>query len=228
MLNFTPPTLAYFKNEDQALFLARIEPDGWHHLGRYPLAPLIRDPFVSRGWDGRWHLLFTEAWDSQRIGHCTSDDLRSWDVPDFPLVLPNAKNCWAPEFVADASGDFWHWSSTRGDHQAIWARRTGGEPFLLFDPGYPVIDSTIHRRNGRWEMAFKDEREGHKAIRVAYADDLEGPYGEATDLLTPPETEGPIFWGDGIVYDSYRANRWGTTGKALPAPPDARHGSIVR
>lgn len=100
----------------------------------------LRDPFVARGLDGRYHLLATRAVPAQRqpdgryhrIGmgfaphsgpadllHATSDDLITWqDVSIAPVLrdVPAAKNLWAPEFVPDAQ---------HGDHLVIWSSSVG-------------------------------------------------------------------------------------------------------
>lgn len=226
MLHVAAPLLAYSTNHDQALFIARNQ----KVLGRYSLGPLVRDPFVSRGLDGRWHVLFTESWNSTRIGHSASDDLRHWEPANFPEVHPDAHNCWAPEFMVDSTY-FVFWASRSPERQCIWCARSldlhhFSEPRLLFNPGYDVIDATIQGTGTNYRMAFKDERKGVKAIRITTAPRLEGPYGDVSAVLTPPDTEGPIFWNGGLVYDAYRDNSWGSTTGSFWAPPDARHGCV--
>lgn len=169
-----------------------------------------------------YHILFTESWDSQKIGHATSHDFQHWTL-NYPCVLPGARNCWAPEYQQG----LYYWSSKiKNHHSIIFAKFENQAAFELFDPGYDVIDATIRYNNHLWEMAFKDERDGYKAIRKAFSKELTGPYQDITDLLTPKDSEGPIFYKNEIFYDYYGKNKWGTTGFCQLFPINARHGSL--
>jgi hypothetical protein len=97
-------------------------------------------------------------------------------------------------------------------------------------------------------MVFKDERFGaahgeHRHLRVATANNLDGPYSVATGPVTPSITEGPALLPvtpDGpflLLYDWCMANDYGASvsddllhWRVVPDvsfPPNARHGSAV-
>jgi hypothetical protein len=84
---------------------------------------------------------------------------------------------------------------------------------LFFDPGYSVIDAHLIRDNGRFVMIFKDERKGHKHLKLAFADSPAGPWSEPTEPISAELTEGPasLKLGDGflILYDNYGAHHYG-------------------
>jgi hypothetical protein len=221
--------MSYFRTEAEALHLA-VSEDGmhWDALNRnQPLlwgevgSRTLRDPFILRAQDGRFHLLATDGWASDSIVHATSKDLMRWSPQELLPVMrsvPGTRNCWAPEAFWDAEACVYRllWSSTVchgpivpgeppvSDHR-IWQVtthdfRTFSQPSLSFDPGYNVIDATIVAHGGAYLMAFKDERgenrfgTEHKAIRVAVARHAEGPFAEISELVTPPLTEGPTLF----------------------------------
>ena len=68
-------------------------------------------------------------------------------------------------------------------------------PWILFDPGYPVIDGTIITMNGSYWMLYKDERKGALTIYDASASDLSTGFTRAYDdtVLHPQRyIEGPM------------------------------------
>jgi hypothetical protein len=147
---------------------------------------LMRDPSITRGPDGRFHLVWTTSWDGRTIGYSHSDDLRNW-APQRAIPLfdetDNVMNCWAPEiFYDEASGEFVVvWASTiegrfpetvetgeRGRNHRQYAFRTRDfqdiSPVELFyDPGFLVIDAALFeplpRTEGprRYGMVVKNE-----------------------------------------------------------------------
>lgn len=260
--------LAYFRTPAEALHLASSH-DGlaWNALNHNePVLHAevgnksVRDPFIRKGPDGLYHLISTNSWKASNLIHATSPDLVHWGEQTLVPVMDGVsgvRNVWAPEFVYDeARGDYLlYWSSItepEGDHQRIWCCRTKdfravSDPKVLFDPGYTIIDATLVREGRRWVMAFKDERgenkagTDNKAMRMAVAEGLEGPYTVVSDLVTPHLTEGPALFEAGgrwlMLFDHFMEGRWGAAesrdlvewspvqpGPRLPA--DARHGSV--
>jgi hypothetical protein len=270
--------LSYFRTEAEALHLA-VSDDGlaWEPLnGNRPVltgtvgTKTLRDPFVCRDPEtGRFHLLATDGWNSDGIVHAASDDLRTWgEQTRVPVMasVPGTRNAWAPEAFRDVEEGVWRviWSSsTRGrdadyDHR-IWEASTAdfaafSAPSVFFDPGYSVIDATVHRgRDGRYLMAYKDEhgenRPGtaNKAMRVCTAERATGPWSAPSDLVTPALTEGPTIFEapDGalvMLYDHFldghfgarRSTDGGATWHPLPdeaalrLPPGPRHAGVLR
>jgi hypothetical protein len=148
---------------------------------------LMRDPFLARGSDGTWHLLWTWGWNRKemggqlKIGYASSKDLIAWSPQREIRVLDNepaARNAWAPEAVWDQTAREWivFWSTTipgrfpetkaTGDNSynhRIYMMTTRdwksfSAPRVWFDPGFNCIDATVLRNGERWVMVFKDER----------------------------------------------------------------------
>lgn len=187
---------AFFRhNGEDGLYLATTE-DGlrWTALnGDQPLiAPtvgesqLMRDPSITRGPDGRFHMVWTTSWEGKTIGYAHSVDLRNWSEQRALPVMehePEVLNCWAPEIFYDQdSGEFVVvWASTihgrfpetlemgeRSRNHRLYAFRTRdferiGPTELFYDPGFLVIDAAIFepepRQTGptRYAMVVKNE-----------------------------------------------------------------------
>ena len=225
---------------------------------------IIRDSFVQRGPDGWFRLVGTGGPSPRSCFYARSENLMDWqDERQIPLMEnhPEVCNVWATEWIYDAvQGNYFvFWSSSNGsegwDDSRIWACRTADfqtftAPFVLFDPGYTVIDATLIQKGDQWIMIFKDERFGHqhgehRFLKVATAAHLEGPYRVVTENITESITEGPAVlevepecWL--LLYDWCMANDYGASEsrdlihwRPLPKgeiafPPNARHGSVFR
>ena len=181
---------------------------------------LMRDPFLVRGPDGRWHMLWTTGWTRSKedgsltIGYASSPDLVRWPMQKLVSVpLEGARNAWAPEAVWHPKQKQWivFWASTvpgrfpegetsgdSGYNHRIWAMRTRDfetftKPELFFDPGFNCIDSTIVGVGPRWLMVFKDERRDplKKNLRLAWAADPAGPWQAEPESFSKSWIEGP-------------------------------------
>lgn len=203
--------------------------------------------------------------------YATSEDLVNWKVEELlPLMkdIRNAegnmvRNIWAPEwFYDEKNGDYiLVWSSSFEDagwkKSRLWYCRTSDwKEFtpakLLFEPPYSVIDGTLIENEGKYYLFHKEEEFGEingerRAIRVAVADNPEGPYTIIEGPLNkgqvvPVITEGPsaIKAKDGngwfLYYDFCMADRFGVsyspdlTGWTIiedaSFPSEARHGTV--
>ena len=191
--------------------------------------PIMRDPSILRGPDGTYHLVWTANWNSNSIGYASSKDLVHWSPQQEIRVMgdtPGVKNCWAPEMAYDAKrGEYIIlWSSSvagrfpetqaKGDayNNRIYSTttkdfKTFSPPRLFFNPGFGVIDATIASYQGRPVMVFKDETlepVAKKNLRVAWSDDVQGPYSEISAPFTPPFwVEGPSVLKVGELYNIY-------------------------
>jgi hypothetical protein len=239
----------------------------------------LRDPFVARAPDGLWHLLATggarrgERQRGPTCLHATSKDLLHWENPRSLTLMENvhdesgrpARNIWAPEwFLDEDTGDIvLLWSSSFEDagwkkSRLWWARTRDWQTFtparVLFDPPYSVIDGTLLKHDDTYYLFHKEEEFGdatgeRRAIRLATADRLEGPYRIHDGPLNrgqivPVITEGPAVMPDPLqpgwllLYDYCMTNRYGASSspdllhwnidEAVDFPPDARHGSVSR
>jgi len=185
--------LSYFTTPSESLHLA-LSPDGyrWSALSDNPMlyptgpAATLRDPHLTAGPDGLFHLLFTGSWHKEFICHATSPDLLEWsEISKIPVMaaIADTRNAWAPESFLDPATNLYHifWSSTiqknAGDRvwtstSNVWETmhnhriyhtttrdfRTFSPTALFFDPGYSVIDATLFFHNGTYYLPFKDER----------------------------------------------------------------------
>ncbi len=186
---------SYFTgNGEDGLHLAT-STDGlyWKALrgGKPFLAPevggkLMRDPCITRGPDGAFHMVWTSGWWDRGIGLAHSSDLIHWSPQQWLPVMehePNARNCWAPEITYDPQAGQYliYWSTTipgrfaetemaGGDtmpaggvcnHRIYYTTTRDFQSFsktaLLYDPGFNCIDATIVPAKGRWLMFIKDE-----------------------------------------------------------------------
>ncbi|UOQ96798.1 glycoside hydrolase family 43 protein [Hymenobacter sp. 5317J-9] len=230
---------------------------------------LMRDPCILRGPDGLFHMVWTVSWQDKGIGYASSKDLIHWSEQRFLPVMaqePGTRNTWAPEISYDASTKTYliYWASTitgkfpetqraeeNGYNHRIYATSTTDfQTFtptrLLYEPGFNVIDASIQPDGKRFVMFLKDEtREPvQKNLRVAFADQLAGPYGPASAPITGNYwAEGPTavkLGADWLVYfDKYREHKYGAVKSTdltqwtdvsdqIKLPVGLRHGTIFR
>jgi hypothetical protein len=190
---------------------------------------LMRDPCITRGPDGVFHMVWTDSWNSTTIGCASSKDLITWSEQKAVPVMehePTVQNCWAPEIIFDAKWKRFmiFWASTipgkfpetelggkNDSNHRIYATTTADfDKFsptrLFFDPGYNCIDSTLLPIDGKAVMFFKDETKVPKAmknLRIATAPALTGPYQVDEKPINPPGSwvEGPsaLKVGDEVI-----------------------------
>lgn len=177
--------------EVEQLHLA-LSDDGRHWTALNGNLPIweqrLRDPFVKRAPDGRWHLLGTgRAANSKRGGerplclHAVSEDLIHWkNTESLPLMKGirdadgrPSRNIWAPEwFFDDTTGDYLLiWSSSFEDagwkKSRLWFSRTRDwKSFtpaeVIFDPPYSVIDGSLLKQDETYYLFHKEEEFGAK------------------------------------------------------------------
>ncbi len=185
---------------------------------------------------------------------------------------PTAKNIWAPElFFDDIKGEWLiFWASTipgkfketevaGGDNSSdgvilnhrmyyVTTRdfKTFSDTKLFYDPGFNCIDATIAKAGDKhYVMVIKDETKApvpKKNLRVATAENPQGPWSKASDPISIDWVEGPTIArvGDGwnIYYDIYREKKYGAVRTTdwktfkvvsddLSFPKGARHGTVA-
>jgi hypothetical protein len=240
---------AFFRNNgEDGLYLASSD-DGlnWAALnGERPLVTpragterLMRDPHITLGPDGVFHMVWTTGWNEPTIGYAHSRDLIHWSEQKAlsPMAHePGTRNCWAPEsFFDEATGEFVvFWSSTvegrfpetagrcedNYNHRIYCTTTRDFKTFsvtrLLYDPGFPVIDATMLKQGDRILMFVKNETrypEPAKSIFMTASDHALGPYGPPSKPVASDWVEGPsaIWIGDvcHVYFDCYRAKKYG-------------------
>lgn len=209
---------------------------------------LFRDPCISKGPDGLYHMVWTVSWNDRGIGYASSSDLVHWSAQQFIPVMEHedsARNAWAPEITYDSKKRKYviYWASTISgkypqkdtaaesgyNHRIYYVTTRDFKKFsktrLLYDPGFSVIDASIVADGERWLMFLKNETRYpvQKNIRVAVAQKITGPYTKPGPPITGAYwAEGPTaiqINGQWIVYfDKYRDHKYGAV-----SSPDLIH-----
>ena len=243
-----PLVFSYFTgNGEDGLHLAT-STDGLHwrvlNGGQSLLAPqvgeskLMRDPSITLGPDGLFHMVWTTSWQGRSLGYASSKDLIHWSEQ---RVIRNELageivNSWAPELFYDAPSRQYLivWASTvkgrfpetaaqgnRDYNHRLYVIRTHDfqnftAPELFFDPGFQVIDGAIFRHGRRYVIVAKNEtlKPEAKYLFLSFADSLAGPWSKASASISGKEwAEGPTpvrlgGWWH-IYFDKYRDHRYG-------------------
>ncbi len=226
---------AYFKGngEDGLHFAASADGYKWISLKNDSsfLQPkvagdkLMRDPCITKGPDGRFHMVWTVSWKDKGIGYASSTDLLNWSEQKFIPVMahePAAENCWAPEILFDADKKHYmiYWSTTikgrfpetekQGDHNhriyqvSTKDFKTFSKAKILYDKGFNVIDASIVRNNNEYVMFLKDETlkpDAQKNIRIARSPRADGGFSSPTAPITGK------YWAEGPTAVKFN-NRW--------------------
>jgi len=229
---------------------------------------LMRDPCIIRGADGLFHMVWTVSWKDKGIGYASSKDLINWSEQQFLPVMAKeegARNTWAPEITYDGQTKTYmiYWATTITgqfnetaskaesgyNHRIYYVTtkdfKTFSETKLLYDPGFNVIDATIVKNGKQFIMFLKDEtpQPAQKNIKMAYADQLIGPYSKAGNPITGNYwAEGPTSLKTGntwmVYFDKYRDHQYGAiqstdlknwtdVSDKISLPKGLRHGTIL-
>lgn len=220
---------SYFMgNGEDGLHLAASE-DGfsWNAIndGKSLLLPLVgestlmRDPCITTGPDGTFHMIWTTSWSGNTIGYASSPDLINWSRQIAIPVMEHedsVTNCWAPEINYNSKEDNFiiYWSSTvtykfpetasstkngkLRNHRIYYTTTSDFKSFaetkLLYEPGFNVIDASIKELGEKYVMFIKNETElpkPEKNISVVFADKITGPYGLPKEPITGD------YWAEG-------------------------------
>lgn len=201
------------------------------HVGE---KPIMRDPSITRGPDGTWHLVWTSAWKGNNgFGYSSSKDLVHWTEQKFIPAMahePTVCNVWAPELFYDEKEKQFIicWASTipgrfpdhlepsTNNHRMYFTTTRDFKTFaptkLFLDPDFSVIDCQILKDADRYVLLLKDNTRPQRNIRVAFGDTPLGPWRDISTNLTAKLTEGPcaLKIGDDwlIYYESYNARHY--------------------
>ena len=195
---------------------------------------IMRDPSITRGPDGTWHLVWTSAWKgNDGIGYSHSKDLVHWSEQQFIPVMAHELtvcNVWAPELFFDEKENQFiiAWASTipgrfpdhfephTNNHRMYFTTTRDFKSFtptkLFLDPDFSVIDCQILKDADHYILLLKDNTRPQRNIRVAFGDSPLGPWRDISTKLTANFTEGPcgLKIGDDwlIYYESYQARHY--------------------
>ena len=198
-------------------------------------AKQLRDPSITRGPDGTFHLVWTTGWhDSRGFGYASSKDLIHWSDQSFIPVMasePTTVNVWAPEIFYDKLEKEFNivWASTipgwfpdlteshTNNHRLFYTTTRDFETFapskLFLEAGFSVIDGFVLADKDRYVLICKDNSRPNLNLRVAFGETSLGPWENISEPITPKFTEGPCalkIGEDWIIYfDSYRNKHYG-------------------
>lgn len=215
----------------------------WQDAGKSFLTPqvgpskLMRDPSITQGPDGTYHLVWTCGWKGDKgFGYANSKDLVNWSEQHFIDVMshePSTVNVWAPEIFFDPPTQQFLivWASTiplrfpkgvedeDNNHRLYYTTTKDFQTFsatkLYLDPGFSAIDSEVLRRGvDDYVLVLKDNTRPERDIKVAFGPTATGPFLHVSEPFTANFTEGPSVaklphnqWL--IYYDAYREKKYG-------------------
>jgi len=217
-----------FHDEDDGLLLAYSEDlYRWKQIPGPHLKPkvgdeVMRDPFISRGPEGIFHIVWTTGWGRRDIGYAQTRDLIHFSEQRLlPLMKskPKTRNCWAPKIFYDPQRRHWQiiWSSWVDDgtfgepdrphttkNHRIWYVTTKdfeqfSRPELLFEPGYSCIDAYLQPAGHEYLLFFKDERYNDSEVFTPAHQNIrmargKSRYGPFGDISEPITGNGPGKW----------------------------------
>ena len=195
----------------------------------------MRDPYITKGPLGNFHMVWTAGMEKQAIGYAHSKDLIHWEDQKFIPAMqhePSIVNVWAPELYYDNESKQFIiiWASTipfkfeRGiedednNHRMYYTTtkdfNTFTETRLFLDPGFSVIDAVIVKKDtGEYVLVLKDNTRPNRNLKVAFGNQPLGPYTNISEPFTDLFTEGPTVINTGeqwlIYYDAYREKKYG-------------------
>lgn len=197
---------------------------------------LMRDPSMTKGPDGTYHLVWTTSWKGDKgFGYASSKDLIHWSRQKMISVMthePGTVNVWAPEIFYD---DLWDmflivWAScvpnrfengvedADNNHRLYYVTTkdfdTFSETRLFLDPGFSVIDAILVKRaSNDYVMVLKDNTRPNRNLKISFANSFEGPWTTPSVPFTGEFVEGPTVAkvdDDYFVYfDAYREKIYG-------------------
>lgn len=205
---------------------------------KYAPNSMMRDPSMTQGPDGTFHLVWTISWNGEQgFGYASSKDLIHWSEQREIKVMKDSltNNVWAPEvFYDDEKEQFIVvWSSaipveryTAADslganksHRAYYTTTKDFQTFTpakaFYDPGFNSIDGFIVKRDKNdYVLIIKDNRKpGYSDLFCVSGPSAEGPYADPSVKFAPTYSEGPcaVKVGDEwlIYFDVYREGRFG-------------------
>lgn len=203
----------------------------------YP-TPMMRDPSICQGPDGKFHLVWTIGWSgSKGFGYSESDDLMNWSEQRIITVMEDSltNDVWAPEISYDEASQKYYiiWSSsipqdrwTDADrlgsniaHRLYYTTTTDFQTFaptkLYYNPGFNSIDGFLAKfESSKYVFVLKDNRKpGYSNLFCVFSDSPDGPFSNPTTTFAPTYSEGPcmVKVGDDwlIYFDEYRNGTYG-------------------
>ena len=223
----------------------------------------LRDPFILRRQDGRFVVLATDlagtdfSQQNQFIHVWDSVDLRTFTGYRRVRMHTMPTHTWAPEAF---------WDASRGQYGIIYSAHNGtrdvffvnyttdfvtvGAPQLFFDPGFNVLDATMHVSAGINHLYYKSFADGRlygaRSTSLAPRSFDRGTYTrgvvsgaiEAPIVVKANDRNEWFLWGDSFVpvngefyvwrSGDINADTWAPLGKAQYTQPlNSKHATIT-
>lgn len=226
---------------------------------------IMRDPSMIQSADGVFHLVWTTEWKGGTgFGYAESKDLLHWTKEAYIPVMQKEKfvaNVWAPELFYDdkSKNNLIVWATCipgrfekgleadSNNHRLYYTATKDFSKFsetkLFLDPHFSVIDAVIVKKEeGKYVLVLKDNTRPERNIKVAFANQAEGPYENVSAPFTEKFTEGPavvkVKGGWLIYYDVYQKKKYGASftkdfqtfinaDSLIEIPEGHKHGTIV-
>ncbi len=229
---------------DYGLHLA-VSPDGFAWTPLNENEPVVtptagtnglRDPFIQRKQDGTFVLIATDlygldfgaenqyihAWDTADL--CTFTGYRRLKMHDM------GGHTWAPEAFWDASrGEYGIiYSANGGGSDVFWVNyttdfQTVSAPEVFFDPGFAVLDGTMHITPGMNYLYYKNLDDGRlygaRSTTLAPGSFDDGTYTagvisgaiEAPHIMKANGSDQWWLWGDSFSPNNAELMAWAST-----------------
>ncbi|MEV0392074.1 glycoside hydrolase family 43 protein [Polymorphospora rubra] len=193
----------------------------------------LRDPYVLRKQDGTFVVLATDLYgtdftqQNQYIHAWDSTDLRGFTGYRRLKMHSMPTHTWAPEAF---------WDAARGQYGIIYSARSGNRdafyvnytadfqtvsaPQLFFDPGFNVLDATVHSHGGMHYLYYKNMDDGRLyGARSATLNPRSFDRGTYTGGVVNGGIEAPIvvkandrdewfLWGDSFAPNNGELYAW--------------------
>lgn len=205
---------------DGLRFLYSYDGNHWKDLEGIFLKPavgkqqVLRDPSITQGPNGTYHLVWTSSWRGDPgFGYASSKDLVHWSEQRLINVManePETVNVWAPEVLYDPAEKQFIiiWASAipqrfpkgteeeNNNHRMYYTLTKDFIHFtaakLFLDPGFSVIDAVItERKINDYVLVLKDNTRANRNLKVAFSNHLSGPYTDVSTPFSGNLTEGP-------------------------------------
>ena len=194
---------------------------------KYAPNSMMRDPSMTQGPDGTFHLVWTISWNGEQgFGYASSKDLIHWSEQREIKVMKDSLSHRA-------------YYTTTKDFQTFTPAKA------FYDPGFNSIDGFIVKRDKNdYVLIIKDNRKpGYSDLFCVSGPSAEGPYADPSVKFAPTYSEGPcaVKVGDEwlIYFDVYREGRFGAVSTKdfknftpiddqISIPQGHKHGTIIK
>ncbi len=162
---------------------------------------IIRDPFILRDKQERYHLIATNAWNGRDFAIWDSKDLVHWKHERLIKASPiDADKTWAPEAIYNEKGDnyIFYWTSSLGDEPSRWAIyyastkdfKHFSEAAVLMESDEIILDAHIAKCKNKFFLFYRYR----EAIWRMESEQLVGEVYKNPQKMIDANGEGPFVY----------------------------------